>query len=409
MSIYGLSYIHKNYFHFHLPVQALLLSLLLIEAKKHQVHMEDKALNDLLERYRKGKATQEDLAFLESWYLKYNQQPYAIEETERKKDVDQVWTSIQRQNILPAKTKLWPRIAAIAAAVAAITLGTWLYIGEIASSQRASGNDTEMNSARARMNDISPGRNLATLTLGNGKVITLDTNKTNVIVTDSVKTMTMLTAATPRGGTYQVTLPDGSKVWLNAASKISFPSLFNGNERRISLAGEAYFEVSPNKSRPFIVESTGQEIRVLGTHFNVNTYADEGTIKTTLLEGSVRVSPVTLSPSSNSGHHDVTLKPGQQSVLGLSNKIAITQVDLAEAVAWKNGDFVMHQQKLSQIMRSLERWYNIEVVYSESVELNQTFSGSVSRSKNISEILSVLESTKQLKFNINGRKILVTK
>ena len=358
--------------------------------------MDHQTLMSLLEKAENQTATAFELQALDDFYNSFEGRTGYTEYISDQEAYDQLMLVQIKSGIDQRKqktankiSKLWPRLASAAAAIAMITLGTWLYLDKIASPPGASRNDELVK------NDIAPGRNLATLTLANGKVITLDTNKTNVIVADSIKMMTMLTAATPRGGTYQVTLPDSSKVWLNAASKISFPSLFNGIERRISLAGEAYFEVSPDKSRPFIVESTGQEIRVLGTHFNVNAYTDEGDTKTTLLEGSVKVS---------SGE-TVLLKPGQQSILS-SNALKVHQADVEEDMAWKNGDFVFNGEKIQSIMKKISRWYNIDVEYSGDITDDDLY-GKVSRSKNISQVLKALESTKLVQFKIEGRKVIV--
>jgi len=255
----------------------------------------------------------------------------------------------------------------------------------------------------AYKNDIAPGKNTATLTLASGKVINLDTNRTSVIVSDSVKTVTALTAATPRGGTYQFTLPDGSKVWLNADSKLEFPSRFNGSERNISLSGEAYFEIAKDKAHPFIVRTKNQEVTVLGTHFNISSYADEALTTTTLAEGSVKVSAF----DSATGRQVAVLKPNQQAIQNPTGGMQVRQVDVSEALAWKNGEFVFDDEPLESIMRKVARWYDVDVVYEANAPKDVTLGGYVSRTRNISVVLEQMERTGKVKFKIAGRTVHV--
>jgi transmembrane sensor len=338
--------------------------------------------------------------------------------------------------------RLWPRIAAasmswkIAAVVAAITLGTWLYVNEIASSRKASRNDTEMNSAQAAANDIAPGRNAATLTLDNGETINLDTNKTGIVlnsddltysdgtsVTSSLLSSSSLrgkhsdeaisqtlTASTPRGGTYQVVLPDGTRVWLNSASKIFFPLQFSGSQRKIILDGEAYFEVTKNKKMPFIVITDKQEVEVLGTHFNINAYAEEKDTRTTLLEGSVLVSSLRgkRSDEAISKGEAVYLKPNQQASL-LGEAITVKRVDPSEVIAWKNGLFAYDHTLLGEVMRQASRWYDVTILYEDESLKQKKLSGSVTRYDNISGLLNAISYTTGVKFKIEGRKITISK
>jgi transmembrane sensor len=392
--------------------------------------------------------------------------------------------------------RLWPRIAVAAAAVAVMVFGVWFY-----SSQYLVFSGKKLNGIYA--NDVAPGKNTATLTLADGKVINLSEAKTGVVVGanklayndgtvvdpslrggttrqspfgDEVAASRraprnddmMLTAATPRGGTYQIILPDGTKVWLNADSKISFPSQFTGDTRKVTLSGEAYFEVAKvmikeqgvrskeqGAKMPFIVVSNGQEVEVLGTHFNINAYRDEGSTRTTLLEGSVRISSLrggTHETSSEQavrqphdeiaasrraprnddwnsndrnsndrnndgrssdewaegrGGNSEVLKPGQQAVLTANaNPIKVQQVDVNEAVAWKDGMFTFTKTDIRSIMRMISRWYNVEVVYQGKIT-ETSFGGSVPRSLNISQILKSLELTGEIHFNVEGRRVTV--
>ncbi|WP_448634930.1 FecR family protein [Pedobacter panaciterrae] len=212
------------------------------------------------------------------------------------------------------------------------------------------------------------------------------------------------TIETPNGGKYQVNLPDGTRVWLNAASLLRYPTKFSGSKRVVELTGEGYFEVAklPGKI-PFIVKSEGQEVEVLGTHFNINSYEDEGPIKTTLLEGSVRV--IRSKSSWNAPDNNVLLRPGEQSELG-EQKINVKEVNTESILAWKDGDFVFDGDDLKSIMRKVARWYDVEVIYKGEFD-DVKFGGLISRSKNISSVLGIMESTGKIHFVIEGNRITV--
>lgn len=201
----------------------------------------------------------------------------------------------------------------------------------------------------------------------------------------------------PRGGQYQITLADGTKVWLNSASRLSYPTNFKGTERIVELTGEAYFEVSKNKEMPFKVKVNGAEIQVLGTHFNVNAYQD-APVKTTLLEGSVRL----FNQKSK-----MLLKPGQEGTVDKNtNNILIKEVNARMAVAWKNGYFVFEDENIVEIMNQVSRWYDIEVEYQGEVT-NKTFGGTYAKTKTISELLKGLELTGLVRFKVEGRRVIV--
>jgi transmembrane sensor len=200
----------------------------------------------------------------------------------------------------------------------------------------------------------------------------------------------------PRGSQYQITLPDGTRVWLNATTSLTFPTFFAGKERRVQLSGEAYFEVAKNDQMPFKVISKNQSIEVLGTHFNVNAYPDEATINTTLLEGSVKVLQI---PAGNS----MILKPGQQAKVG--DEIKIVNVDAEKTVAWKSGLIIFESADLQSIMRQIIRWYDVEVYYSGNIP-RRVFTGKVSRSSSLAEMLQVLNKS-DIHCKIEGRRITV--
>lgn len=262
---------------------------------------------------------------------------------------------------------------------------------------------------------IVPGTNGAVLTLANGRQIVLDSMPNGMInvsgndravLSDghlayknppSNAAVTYNTISTPRGRQYQVQLSDGSKVWLNAASSIRFPTAFSGNERVVEITGEAYFEVVHNAQMPFRVKAGNQLIEDLGTSFDVKAYDDEPTVRTTLVEGIVRVS---------SALQKVLLKPGEQAKMVLG-KLAVNRVDVGEVIAWKNGFFAFDNADLGNIMRQLSRWYNVRIEYQNTAD-NQRFSGKIDRSLQLSDVLSGLQFSKaHFKIDENNRKIIV--
>ena len=274
-------------------------------------------------------------------------------------------------------------------------------------------------------NTVAPGGNKALLTLANGSKITLDDAATGELAKQSGVKITKAangqlvytientssnstastqlaynTIETPKGGQYQVDLPDGSKVWLNAGSLLRYPINFNGNVRKVELTGEAYFEVAKNANKPFRVVSNKQVVEVLGTHFNISSYIDEASVKTTLLEGSVKV----LSTGSNQSK---LLKPGEQSNINyLNNTFSVQAVNTEEAVAWKNGYFLFVDEDMKSIMSKFARWYNVDVEYQGNVD-NLRFGGMVSRSKDLAQALKIIEQTGNVKTKIEGRRVII--
>ncbi len=207
--------------------------------------------------------------------------------------------------------------------------------------------------------------------------------------------------STPNGGQYQISLPDGSKVWLNAASSLRFPVSFASlANRRVELKGEAYFEVAKDKNHPFIVSSAGQTIEVLGTHFDVNSYGDGEKLRTTLLEGSIKLT---------AGANAKILMPGQQSVVSNGKGIVVSTVNTNQSVAWKEGYFSFKNENLENIMWSVSRWYDVEIEFEDNDLKDDIFWGTVSRFAKVGDVLKVLERTGEVHFNIQGRKIVVSK
>lgn len=267
--------------------------------------------------------------------------------------------------------------------------------------------------------DVAPGTYGATLTLANGKKIKLteasngelakeagisvskspDGKLVYAVEGNDADDNAQHTFSTAKGQTYEVRLPDGSSVHLNAVSSLTYKAaLIEDGKRMVTLSGEAYFEVAKDRQHPFIVKTERQQVEVLGTHFNLSSYPDDATEKATLLEGSVKV---TASGSSK------VLKPGQQSRL-FEGKLSVAETDTDLAVAWKNNEFVFESETIEHVMKMVERWYNVEVIY-VGEKTNERFSGSVSRFDKVSRVLQIIETTRASHFKIEGRKIYVSK
>lgn len=306
------------------------------------------------------------------------------------------WDRMFSRVVQPKKPAYW-RYAAVAAMILVLLGAGSLYLFRT----------QPLPVNKVYVQDLPPGRNKATLTLADGTSITLD-SANRVIQQGSTAVhqqngqleysnqgvdVVYNTLTTPRGGQFQVTLPDGTKVWLNAASSLKFPVAFTGKERVVTLTGEAYFEVIHNEQMPFRVHTNGMVIEDLGTHFNIMAYPDEALVKTTLLEGAVSVSD---------GNRNVRLKPGQQTV-----GMKVQAADTEEAVAWKNGEFSFHHTSIYEVMRQVSRWYDVDVSYQDS--LDTYLSGNIKRSENVSAIFKMLEVAGDIKLKIDNRKVSIMK
>ncbi len=272
--------------------------------------------------------------------------------------------------------------------------------------------------------DIAPPKTLdAVLTLGNGEQIVLNDQSASGLLakegeinisrhadgeieyqsTDTDKhevEVSYHTITVPKGSkTLQLELSDGTKVWMNSASILRYPNFFVGNERKVEITGEAYFEVAKNDDMPFIVNVNSRaNIKVLGTHFNVNAYEDESRIKTTLLEGSIKI----LSLSTNL---ELMINPGEQATLDAQNNLNVETVDISESIAWKNGFFDFNNADIQTVMRSLARWYDLEIQYKKLIK--ERFYIKISRDTNISSVFEILQKTGAVNFRIEGKKITI--
>ncbi|WP_276500107.1 FecR family protein [Terrimonas pollutisoli] len=310
------------------------------------------------------------------------------------------------------------RYRMIAAAVIIIIAGAGLYL------LLTNRTNDRRDIAKTIQNDVPPGSNKAVLTLADGSTIILDSaadgqlaqqgnakiSKTNEgqlaynLINEKPTTEVLYnTLATPRGGQYRLVLPDESKVWLNAASSIRYPTVFTGKERVVEITGEAYFEVEKNEKLPFIVKiispsGDNGEVRVLGTHFNINAYDDESLVRTTLLEGSVLIKKDAAM---------ALLKPGEQAQLNNGSSVKVVKnVDLEEVVAWKNREFNFNGADIYAVMRQLSRWYDVDVIY-QNKKIDVQFFFEIPRSSKLSDVLRILELAGKIKFQIEGKRVIV--
>ncbi|MGX5687456.1 FecR family protein [Arcticibacter tournemirensis] len=374
-------------------------------------------LSELAHKWKTGTLSQEERKILDEWENSHQDDILNLEG-----DGDSV--SVIKERLLeklaaemkksPAKkpiVRFLPYMAA-ASVLLVCSLAFYFYSGR-------SGRNAE--TASEFLNDVAPGGNKAVLTLADGKKVDLsnvakgklaeqagvrvskssDGQLVYEVLGNQTKAGAPLaynTIATPKGGQFNIKLPDGSSVTLNAASELRFPVSFDAlKEREVELKGEAYFEVAKNMRRPFKVSTAGQEVMVLGTQFNINAYADESVTRTTLLEGSVRIAV----PGNNITKQ---LTPGQQAVLA-GSVIEVKNGDIESAVAWKNGDFIF-DGNIENIMRQISRWYDVEVDFKGDIS-GEEFIGSVPRSGSLTEVLKALQLTGKVQFKVEGRRVTV--
>ncbi len=376
--------------------------------------MDKQRAQELIDKYLNGTSTSEEKSIVERWY---NREVDAVESNPIQGDLDTIGMEIYQSISIgrEKKRKYFYRWMAAAIILIALSVGINYQFSKV-----------KINQQQIIANEIHPGGNKAYLTLSDGERISLTdaengdlAKQSGITITKTVEGQLIYSTeptenselikynniSTPRGGQFKVVLPDGSTVWLNSESSLTYPTTFSSlDKRRVELEGEAYFEIAHNKKKPFIVHTISssngmsQDVEVLGTHFNINGYENEAVIKTTLLEGSIRV---LVEQSKQS----FLLKPGQQSKL--SNKeLLIELADIDSELAWKNGDFIFNNESLSSIMKKIERWYDVEVVYQTKIT-DRKFTGAVSRSKNLSAVLQIMELTGKITFKIEGRRVII--
>lgn len=389
-------------------------------------------LAELIKKFEAGTASQEEIGLLNEWYHSFDDSVAQVntgetisEEQLAEKIKARLLETIgdgSSQRVVPLRKK-WKQAAAAVALLC--LLGTAAYL-LLDSGERKTVSEQPAAIKSLPSDEIKPGGNIALLTLADGSVIVLDSASDgllgiqgntqiekleNGLLVYKINGQTVSendeafynTITTPRGGQYQVTLSDGTKVWLNAASSIRFPVFFTGSERKVEVTGETYFEVAKNEKLPFKVKAVNSEVEVLGTHFNINAYDDEASIKTTLLEGKVKI-----SVPSSAGQGASYLLPGQQSGISKVGKISVlNNADTEEAVAWKNGRFQFKSADLRSILRQIARWYDVDIEYKEAVDLH--FTGQLTRNDNVSKVFEKLQLTGEVHFRTEGRKIIVSR
>ncbi|SHM58710.1 FecR family protein [Mucilaginibacter sp. OK098] len=378
--------------------------------------MKKRDAKDLISKYLRDDISPEERVLVEQWFIKdlkdsHNLPTHDRIEAADKRVRENLLKHIGEQKSIIKPINIWPRFLAAASILLFVAIGGYYILHK---------SQVKLQMAANNIHDIAPGGNKAILTLANGKQIVLTGAKNgrlamqgNIAVTKSADgelvydsqpanvtgEITYNTMATPRGGQYHLKLADGTNVWLNAASSIKYPTTFAGKSREVEITGEAYFEVVHNAAMPFRVISNGQKVEVLGTHFNVNTYIDEPAIKTTLIEGSVKVT---------TAKHITMLKPGQQAVINSEDNTPIKIIDNADAeqvLAWKNEEFNFSDTDIQTVMRQIGRWYDVDIEYAGKIP-GDRLSGTFSRNLTASKALKLLKFS-GINFKIEGRKIIV--
>ena len=360
---------------------------------------EREKIKQLFERYRAGRCTPEEQARLHEWFNRYaGHEASGLEDLKAIFEAEQAATRRRGFGWLPY---------AAAVLLVAILAGYFAVVNRQSIVESTS------------VADILPGGNRAILTLADGRTVDLSEAQAGIIIGNGITYLdgsTVLsetvstgdreephkltpsqthTLTTPKGGTYQITLPDGTKVWLNAASTLTYPQRFASDKRIVEIEGEGYFSVARDVKRPFCVISRGQEIEVLGTEFNVSAYADDSVVKTTLVEGSVRL---------RTGDASEILLSGEQAVLA-NNYINKKEVDIAPYVAWKNGDFYFDNTPLIDMMKEISRWYSVEVIYETGIP-QEYFSGGMSRNVSLQTVLKLLRIS-EVKYRIEKSRLII--
>lgn len=372
--------------------------------------MDKNTFHELVNRYLDGTATAAEQALVDRYCEQLETSGETGLEQETEILLQQVMYARIMQRIQAPRKRSYRWAYAAAAAVLALVA-----VGGVVLFPRKQAPAVAVTEKSVYHNDIKPGGNKATLTLGNGSTVVLDDMAADTLATQGNSKITRTgngqlayqqagapqqvvynTLTTPAGGQFRLTLPDGSRVWLNAASSITFPTAFTGKDRMVELKGEAYLEISQNPQQPFKVKVRDMEVSVLGTHFNINAYPDETGVRTTLLEGSVRV---------NNDGQSYMLRPGQQAQLQPNGQFSLHNVDTEDITAWKDGQFTFNDADIHTVMRQVARWYGAEVVYQGAV--THHFMGTIPRDVPVSRVLKMLELTGRVSFVVEGNKIIV--
>jgi len=374
----------------------------------------------LLEKYAEGNCRPDEAMLVELWFESLEPNLVAADALERARISAKMKLHIDRAaGRRPGNYKLF-RSLAVAASIA-VLIGLAFYLLKPVPQMSAK--------LIAFAKQVKPGRQQAYLTLANGKRMVLNDLGTGVVAAENGVQIRKTTAGeliyeickacqpqgnspakgfntieTPRGGQYQLRLPDGTMVWLNAGSTFKYPLNFGGNKRSVELSGEAYFEVAKDPRHPFVVQSKLQEVEVLGTHFNISSYYNEASVKTTLLEGAVKVR--SLPALNETAGKSATLKPGQQSIL-IKDQLKVEQIDMEDAMGWKQGLFIFNEDPLVEVMHKISRWYDVDITFADPSLKNTRFSGSISRNLSLLKVLEKLSVTGGIRFSLEQRSIII--
>jgi ferric-dicitrate binding protein FerR (iron transport regulator) len=387
----------------------------------------------ILKKHLEGELTEAEQQQLQQWlkqsaanqslFDKINHPDYLPVQLEKMEafDEDRVWQRIERAAALaPVKQMpLWRRSMSWAATILLLILagaGYWIV------TQKNDKPTIAQTQHKTLDKQVLPGKEGAILTLADGRQVLLDSVKQGMLATQhSTKLMVQdgrlvykdgtpydesaaipvsNTITTTKGRYYQLILPDGSGVWLNAASSITYPVAFTGSSREVSITGEVYFEVAKDKSRPFRVTANEVQVEVLGTHFNINGYTNESNTSITLLEGSVKVS------GNKAKYQPLILAPGQQARIGGQGLELVPKANIDEVMAWKNGTFSYQDADIQTVMRQMERWYDIEVKFEGRIPADR-FTGKVPRSANLSQVLRILKLS-DVNIRMDGKTLTIS-
>ncbi|MBB5619054.1 ferric-dicitrate binding protein FerR (iron transport regulator) [Pedobacter cryoconitis] len=387
----------------------------------------------LLSKYNSGTATDTEIKLLESWYsAEILKQSLSETEEDFSHLKDEIWAgTLQRANLTeeeehisekrPVRSiKRWYQLTAAAVI---------LIIGSVYLLNKQQTGENSLSKTLEIADHITAGKNKATLTLANGHQIILSDDVKGKLAEEAGVSITKTSSgeliytviskpdnATPSGSVYntistaagenyQVVLPDGSKIKLNAASSLKYPASFAfQKDRRVELIGEAYFEVAKDKNHPFKVKTNAQEVEVLGTHFNISSYADHAITNTTLIEGSVKVSSLSYTEGKERAAHTILLKPGEQA-LQKANNITMVPADIEQATAWTEGWFYFKSTNLQDVLSEAAKWYDLEIVYRGAIPTDR-FTGKIPKTASLGKFIKLLQLS-DIKFSIEGRKMII--
>lgn len=379
-----------------------------------------KNAKDLLSAYKANTCTEEEKQFVEKWFLLNGAGRISdLSDDDFLRADNEMWAKVSqnKENHIPVQRKLFRTISIAASILLVMGISVYHFLSK-----------PSPNTEQVLVNDIAPGGDKAVLTLADGRKISLtDAGNGEVVLQHGIRVvkdtagrvsykssaaeskidlpLRYNSISTPNGGKYEVFLPDGTIVSLNAGTTITFPTSFDGlKERKVKLNGEAYFQVAHNKSVPFKVELNTHEIEVLGTRFNANNYADEPAVITTLLEGSIKI--FAAHGPSNMKKSNVTLIPGQQALL-MNGKLIVKDVDAKSSIDWKYNIFSFNEATLEEAMRQIARWYDVKVEYKGKIP-KEHITGYISRDVQLSKTMLMLKEISDMKYTLNGKKLTIS-